>query len=1001
MLIITSQLFNLIAQRYKIKTKYLIFAEIKNEFNMKQLFFALLICISLSSFGFNDSKNKKNKSKNEEINSLIAQMSLREKVGQLIMIGADTDLNKKYCEKILKDIDSNKVGGICFFKGKSDNLPKLIEKYNAICKIPLLVSIDAEWSLSMRLHDITPFPRAMTIGALDSNDYYLLYKKADIIGKQCNTLGIHINFAPDIDINLNPSNPVINTRSFGQNKWKVSLLSEQYVKGLQDNNVMAVIKHFPGHGDTDLDSHLNLPTINHSKDFIDTVDLIPFKYNIEKGVWGAMIAHLNVPALNKNYNYPASINPDIIQGYLVDKLNFEGLIFTDAMNMKGLTNDYPDGQAQVLALKAGVDVLLMPNNTDSAMNAILTAIENGELSEELIEEKCRKVLEWKYKLGVIKPKTEPKPLSKKQKEEIGILCDSIAPKVLTLLENKNNILPLDAKDKEEVIFISIDNNDYTPFIKQAKKYKDIKNYSINNKTKEDDYEKIMSEIDSTKTVIIAASGGVNSKKTDNYGINQKSLETLFAIQETKAKNILVLFANPYVLESIDTICDYNALIVAYQNTTHLQSAAAKSIFNPHNFTGTLPVDASQTYKASPDFAIELPKEEPSRFSKIDSLIQLGINEEAYPGAQVLIAEKGEIIYKKNAGYQTYNNKIAINDSSIYDLASLTKVMATTLAVMKLYDEKKFSLDDRLSDYLPFLKRTNKKKTTIREVLSHCGRMKAYLPIWIHAVKSAEQDSTLFAWKTENTDEYFQLTDSLYIHKKYREDIFKQISDSPLNPKHKYVYSDLGFILLGELVEVLSGQSLDEYLEDNFYKPLNLIHTDFRPKESQNTSNIVPTIEAFDFRNSQIRGNVHDETAALLGGVAGHAGLFSTAEDLFVICQMLLNKGEYKGERYIDSTTIDLFTRTHFEQHNNRRGLGFDKPLLNSKSSHTSKYASKKSYGHSGFTGTYLWIDPENQTILIFLSNRVYPDAKTNKLAKLNIRTDIHDLIYEILKDESK
>jgi beta-glucosidase-like glycosyl hydrolase/CubicO group peptidase (beta-lactamase class C family) len=968
---------------------------------MKQFIIALLICIFIPSITFGEKVDKEKKKTEKEIEKLLSQMTIKEMVGQLIMIGADTDVNKKYCEKILKDIDSNKVGGVCFFKGKSDNLPKLINKYNTVCKIPLLVSIDAEWSLSMRFTDLDPFPRAMALGALDSNDYYLVYKKADIIGKQCKTLGIHINFAPDIDINLNPANPVINTRSFGQNKWKVSLLSEQYIKGLQDNNVMAVIKHFPGHGDTDLDSHLNLPTINHSKDFIDTVDLIPFKYNIEKGVWGAMIAHLNVPALNKNYTYPASINPDIIQGYLVDELKFDGLIFTDAMNMKGLTNDYPDGQAQVLALKAGVDVLLMPNNTDSAMNAILTAIENGELSKELIKEKCRKVLEWKYKLGVMKPTQEPKPLSKKQKEEIGNLCDSIAPKVLTLLENNANILPLEEKDTNEVIFVSLDENDYSDFIKQAKKHKKIKNYCINKKTKEEDYEKIMCEIDSTKTVIVAASGGVNSKKSNNYGISSQSLTTLYAIQETKAKNILVLFANPYVLESIDTICDYNALIIAYQNTPQLQVAAAKSIFTPHKFTATLPVDGSQTYKASPDFAIELPKQAPSRFSKIDSLINLGIVKEAYPGAQVLIAQKGEIIYKKNAGYQTYDNKIAINDSSIYDVASLTKVMATTLAVMKLYDEKKFALDDRLSNYIPWLKKTNKRKITIKEALSHCGRMKAYLPIWIHALKTAEQDSTLFAWKTENTDEYFQLTDSLYIHKKYREDIFKQISDSPLNPKHKYVYSDLGFILLGELVEALSGQTLDVYLEENFYKPMNLTHTCFRPKQSQNIENIVPTIEAVDFRNSQIRGNVHDETSALLGGVAGHAGLFSTSEDLFAICQMLLNKGEYKGKRYINKETVDLFAIAHFKEHNNRRGLGWDKPLLHSKSSHTSQYASKSSFGHSGFTGTYLWIDPKNETILIFLSNRVYPDAKTNKLAQLNIRTDIHDLIYEILKDESK
>lgn len=961
---------------------------------MKHSIFTLLICLFISFACFSQNSEK-------EIEKLMSQMTLKEKVGQLIMIGADTDLNKKYCEKILKDIDSNKVGGVCFFKGKSDNLPKLINKYNSVCKIPLLVSIDGEWSLSMRFTDLAPFPRAMAFGALDSSDYSLVYQQANIIGKQCNTLGIHINFAPAVDINLNPANPVINTRSFGQNKWRVSLLSEQYIKGLQDNNVMAVIKHFPGHGDTDLDSHLSLPTINHSKDFIDTVDLIPFKHNIEKGVWGAMIAHLNVPALNKKYTYPASINPDIIQRYLIDKLKFEGLIFTDAMNMKGLTNDYPDGRAQVLALKAGVDILLMPNNTDSAMNAILSAIENGELSKELIDKKCRKVLEWKYRLGVMNPKAEPKALTKKQKAEIEQLCDSIAPKILTLLENKDNIIPLSQKDTNEVIFVSLDDKDYSCFIKQAKKYKEIIYYSFEKKSRNEDLEKLLSVLDSSKTVILAASGGVNSKKENNYGISQQSLELLSCIQETKAKNILLLFANPYVLESIDTICDYNALIVAYQNTSQLQTAAAKSLFTPHNFTACLPVDASVTYKAAADFAIALPQKEYSKFSKIDSLINYGISQEAYPGAQVLIAKDGEIIYKKNAGYQTYDNKVWINDSSVYDIASLTKVMATTLALMKLYDEKKFSLDDRLSNYLPMLKKTDKRKITIKEALSHCGRLKAYLPIWIHSLNKAEEDSTLFSWQPENTDDYFQLTDSLYINKKYREDIFKQIIDSPLNPKHKYVYSDLGFILLGELVEVLSGKTLDVYLEENFYKPMNLSHTHFRPKEKEEIENIVPTIEAVDFRNSQIRGNVHDETSALLGGVAGHAGLFSTAEDLFAICQMLLNKGEYNGIRYIDSTTVDLFTRTHFAEHNNRRGLGFDKPLLKGKSSHTSQYASKKSYGHSGFTGTYLWIDPENQTILIFLSNRVYPDAKTNKLARLNIRTDIHDLIYEILKDESK
>ncbi len=950
----------------------------------------------------------KEKDRDRRVKEIMSKMTLREMVGQLIMIGCDTDNTPSYVNKILQDVDSNKVGGVCFFKGTSDRLPSLIEKYNSVSTIPLLVSIDGEWGLSMRLTDIKPLPRAMTLGALSKEDYSLVYDMGSIIARQCKALGIHINFAPDADINLNPANPVINTRSFGQDRYKVALLCENYIKGMQDEGIMAVIKHFPGHGDTETDSHKALPTINHSKDFIDTVDLFPFRHNIERGVWGAMVGHLNVPSLNKDCNLLACINPNIVQDYLIGELGFEGLIFTDAMNMKGLTNDFPDGQASVLALKAGIDILLMPNNTSEAVNAIMAAIEKGELSEKTIKEKCQKVLGWKYDLGVIKPQKEKTESLADLDTETKALNKQIAQRVLTLLKNDDDILPLNPRDSLKISVVSVTKSDFSAFDSVFNAVKGVKYYSLDEKSTSKETEKVIAALESSDIIITLASGGVNQTKKVNYGLSDKVLSQISAIQDLEKKNILVLFANPYVLSSLDTLCAYDALVVAYQNTAILHSEAANAILGKGVFKGSLPVSGSPSYPYSPAIIPngyfksykEVDKQglERNYFEKIDSIIELGIAQKAYPGAQVLIAQSGNIIFERSVGYQTYDNKEAINDSTLYDIASLTKVMATTLAIMKLYEEEAFDLDDKLSKYLPYLKKTDKAKITIKEALSHCARLKAYLPIWKQSLEEAKKDSLLYAYHKGGDTAYLQVCDSLFIKRSYKDEIRKQIIASPLGKKHKYVYSDLGFILLADLVESLSGKSLDLYLEETFYAPLGLRHTFFNPiAQGVDKGNIAPSIEAIDFRKSQIKGYVHDETSALNGGIAGHAGLFSCAKDLFVICQMLLNGGQYNGERFLEQQTIETFIQRHYKKHHNRRGLGFDKPLISDVSQHCSKYCSQSSYGHSGFTGTYLWIDPENETIFIFLSNRVYPDAKTNKLAQLNIRTDIQELIYEALK----
>lgn len=999
----------------------------------KKIIFTLLIVCIMPIVCLANGPIQKKKGREHFVKQTMEQMSLKEMVGQLIMIGSDSDITPSYVDKIMQDIDSNKVGGVCFFKGKSENVPVLIEKYNSLCRIPLLVSIDGEWGLAMRLSDITPFARAMTLGAINQDSYELVYKKGAAIAKQCKLLGIHINFAPDVDINLNPANPVINTRSFGQDKEKVALLAYQYAKGMQDNGIMAVIKHFPGHGDTDIDSHSSLPTINHDKAFIDSVDIYPFRYNIEKGVWGAMIGHLNVPALSPESSLPASINHNIINDYLIDELNFKGLIFTDAMNMKGLTNDYPDGQAQVLALKAGVDVLLMPANTTEAVNAICKAVEEGVLSEKLIREKCKKVLRWKYDLGVINQSKTIKnqngtlakqnAVSAKQNgvlsdqiaeinQEIKALNQQIANQAITLLKSNNVIMPLKPSQSNHIAVIALDDKPFDHFDSVCRTFQEINSYCIGDKADDATTDSILNQANNADIIITLLWGGVNQTKKNNYGLGKTKLQTIQKIQSLDKNNILVLLANPYCLESLDTIDNYDGLVVGYQNTAELQIAVANALFGKGDFNGSLPVSGSEKYPVGSgkeaqtcvnpyQKVIDMGMKQDC-FEKIDSIILKGLEEKAYPGAQVLIAKDGEIVFERSVGFQTYENTTPITDSSLFDLASLTKVMATTLAVMKLYEEDKFSLDDKLSDYLPYLKKTNKSKITIREALSHIARLKAFLPIWKYALEDAKKQSDLFAKQNDETASYVQVCDSLFVKKEYSKTIRKQIAASPLGEKHQYVYSDLGFIMLADLVEAVSGKTLDTYLEETFYQPMGLNHTCFNPlSHNQNPDNIVPTIEAVDFRKTKLKGFVHDETAALNGGVAGHAGLFSTTKDLFALCQMLLNKGTYNQKRYLKEETIETFNHRYYKKYDNRRALGFDKPLIHSKSRHCSEFCSPESFGHSGFTGTYLWIEPENGTIFIFLSNRVYPDASVNKLAQMNIRTDIQDLIYQSLQKEEE
>ena len=931
-------------------------------------------------------------------------MSMEDKIGQIIIIASDSKNNASYVSMISKSIKDLNIGGICFFRGSGETMIELNKTYSKISKTPLLFSIDGEWGLGMRMTDGFSFPRQISIGSTDNDS--LVYEMGKNIALQAKSMGIHINFAPCVDINQNPKNPVIDSRSFGEDKERVAKLSWAYAKGMQNNGVIGSLKHFPGHGDTDVDSHYDLPIINHSKGFIDSVDTYPFRYSINRGAKMVMIGHLNIPSLISDNKLPSSLSKEVIDDYLRKDLNFNGIVITDALNMSGVTKNYVNGEAEVRALMAGVDILLMPKNEYKAVEAILNAIKEKRISEKDIDSKCRKVLELKYDLGLFTNNNKEISLPDKKiinrAEEIS---SQISSHAITLIKNTDNNLPIVDRNNAKIAIVQLGEEDINDFTSTIYENNDATFYQIK---ESDSISKIALELNEFDYIIAVICGDITKRAKDNYGLSKKSIADLIFLQNDY-NVILSLFANPYSLQLFDSVTCINSILLGYQNMPNMQKALANSIFGLNGIEGRLPVTSSEALKVNhslkynedimywldyieKDISVEYLK-------KIDSIANMGIALGAYPGCQIVVLHNNEITYSKSYGYLTYDSISRVNNNTIYDVASITKSLSTTLAMMKLYEDDKYDLNDKLSEFLPYLKNTNKKKITIKQALSHNAGLKAWVPFYKETIIENKPNPLYYSFNYSDLVNYRIVCDSLCIRKDYRDEILKKIAQSDINKKQGYQYSDLGFILLGDMIEVITKMQLDEFVSTNFYSPMALNHTGFNPRNKFSVNNIAPTENDNYFRNKLIRGYVHDQTSSMMGGVAGHAGLFSNAMDIAKLCQMLMNDGEYKGRQYLKKTTIDTFNKKYFK--NNRRGLGFDKPVMNSKNNNSpcSKYASEESYGHTGFTGTYFWIDPVENIGVIFLSNRVYPSANDNKLSKLNIRTDIHDLVYQAIRDK--
>jgi beta-N-acetylhexosaminidase len=991
---------------------------------MKQLLVLGLtgLLITGSAFRLPPSINNKKKEKNVKpltvhpqqgaadrwADSVFQSLTPDERIAQLIMIRAHSNLGREHVNAVIKDINDNKVGGVIFFQGGPVRQANLTNYYQAISKVPLLVGIDGEWGLGMRLDSVISLPRNMMIGAIQ--DSALAYEAGRVMAEQCKRIGIQIDFAPDIDINNNPNNPVINDRSFGENKYQVARMGVAAINGMQEAGVMACAKHFPGHGDTDVDSHLDLPVIRKTRAQLDSLELYPFRKAIEAGVGSIMVAHLFIPAIDNKPNTPTSISYKAVTKLLKEEMGFKGLVITDALEMKGIAKYYTKGEESLQSLLAGNDLMILPSTAAGSVAAIKRGISKGLISQEEVNNRVKKVLRAKYNLGLgqLKP-IDTRNLTNDLNANTDTLRRKLAEAAITLAKNENKIVPFSsAMSQQKVAVIAVGADSNNAFLEAIKKIKPgTDTYVFSSRQPVSQVAPMVSRLHRDYKAVIISLHDYSRRPANGFGITMAQKLLIRQLQQ-EIPSATVVFGNPY---AIKYFCDAPTIIAAYEDDSTTQKVAAEILFGKIEPQGKLPVTVCEGLPSGTGITYDLPESatlpqvvpedagvNSAMLDKIDPIAEIMISKGAAPGCEVLAMKDGKIIYNKCFGYLDYDKKQPVTPQTVYDLASVTKICATTLAVMRLYDEGRIKLDATLGDYLPFVKGTDKAGLTIRNVLLHQAGLVAWIPFYKETIDAAGYpDST---WYRPQMDFKYSLrvADRLFMNAANIDTIWKRILDSKLSPRQGYVYSDLDFIFLGKIVEQLSGKQLDEYVKDTFYEPLGLTTTGFHPRAHIPLTQIAPTEYERIFRMQWIRGDVHDPGAAMFGGVAGHAGLFSNAHDLAIIMQMLLNNGSYDGVQFIKPETVKLFTA--YNSKISRRGLGFDKPekgVQNRLDAYPCKSASSETFGHTGFTGTCVWVDPKSQLVFVFLSNRVSPAGGANsKLTTLNIRGRMMEAVYDAI-----
>ncbi len=919
----------------------------------------------------------------------LEEMSLDEKIAQMIFARANGYYvsAESYQFHLLEFLVGQlKIGGLVFFQGDIHTTAVMINQLQRLSRTPLLIASDLEWGTAMRLRRGTRFPEAMALGA--TRDTILAFRMGKTIGAEARAVGIHQVYAPVADVNTNPDNPVINTRSFGENPQLVADMASALSRGLESANAIATAKHFPGHGDTQIDSHIGLPSLNVSRTRLDSIELRPFRRLISDGVLSVMVAHIDVPELSGTRGVSASVSPKVTNDFLRDTLGFQGIIVTDAMEMGAVTSGV-NKEPTVAAVEAGADIIVLPPGEQAAVLALKQAVLRGQISEERINQSVRRILHLKHWTGLDENRFVD---VEKISDVVEIpehleLAKDIARKSITVLKNEN-ILPLGGNGERNILTVIVsDAEDYRTEIHRpglsatSERVGDyfssrIRQAALNAVTTRIDPSTNAMAIDSIVNlakqaeIVLIPVFSKGRSGSGKFGLPDTIVSTITRILAENKSTVLIAMGSPYILSSFP---DAKAYVCSYSDAECATEATVEVICGIKPASGRLPVTIPGLFPYGsgttiPVITLRSDKPESVGFnaeklSSLDTIMYMAINDSAFPGAQLLVTKDGRIVYDKCFGSLEYTPESPLVDKeTMFDLASLTKVVVTTAAIMKLYDEKLLLLDDTVTKYIPEFGNHGKEKITLRNLLLHNSGLPAYKQFYLTCTSPQE------------------ILDSVC-----QTAIVYPTGDSIL-------YSDLGFIMLGKVVEKTTGITLDRYIDSVFYKPLYMFRSMFNPPFSF-SDNIAPTEWDSVFRMRLIQGIVHDENAYLLGGVSGHAGLFSTASDLAIFMQMILNGGTYGGKRYLNSETIRLFTTGTDTE--GKRALGWDIKTMNGYSSAGSLFG-PSSFGHTGFSGTSIWVEPEKKIFVILLTNRVHPTRNNHKI--MQIRPKVHDAVINSLEN---
>ena len=941
------------------------------------------------------------------VDSVFNSMNGDERIGQLIMIRAHSDKGDAYAESVAEIVKKYKVGALCFFQGTPEKQLEYTNKYQTLSRIPLMVAIDGEWGLGMRMKESAiSFPKQLTLGAIQNND--LIYKMGQEIARQSKRIGLNVNFAPVADINSNARNPVIGYRSFGEDRYNVTVKAYHYMKGMQDNGIMACAKHFPGHGDTDADSHYDLPVVNHQMNRLDSVEFYPFRSLVNYGIGGVMVAHLQVPALDDRDDRPTSLSRNTITHVLRRAMGFEGLIFTDGMEMQGVTEHFSDGIAEAEAILAGNDMICVPPSTAKAIEALQRYVREGKISQEQIDASVKRILTYKFRLGLTK--YQPKDVLTARKDvnsaQAEALKRDLIKNALTMVRNTQHLVPFGRVDTLSFASLSIGADGLTAFQKRLSSYAKMTHLYTGKELNDERQATLLAQLSKYKVVFVGLHD-MASAASKNYGISYSSIQFLKKLN-TKTKVVLSIFGSPYSLKFFD---EFESVQMAYESEALVQDLSAQALFGAFGMTGRLPITASERSRfnageetqANGRMGYSIPEAvgmSSDTLNRIELIANEAINVAATPGCVVLVAKDGQIIYEKAFGHHTYLKDHPTQTSDVFDLASVTKIAATTISMMRFMDDGRIDLRKPLSNYLPNLNGTNKAAMVVQDIMAHNAGLVGWLPFYKrtlgHTPDSLNKPSLKYYRSTPEGEFVVPVASNLYLHKNFMDSIFMQIRQSELRPNINYRYSDLGFYLLAQMVEHQSGMGFDKYVDSTFYAPLGLQSATFNPWKKFPIEQMPPTEEDHYYRQQRVQGYVHDMGSAMLGGVSGHAGLFSNANDLAVIMQMLLQQGYYGGNRYLEPQTVQNFITRH--PRSIRRGVGFDMyPMGASYPTNMSAQASESTFGHTGFTGTCTWVDPEHNLVYVFLSNRTFPSQHNNRLEKFDTRQRIQGVVYKSIR----